>query len=63
MRRKPRTPTRPVIRLSLRCSCGGTLSGEVSAPFLDVVKIRDIFLSFHREDGHVVTDASEDADA
>ena len=48
------------IHLSLSCSCGGSMHGTVSAPLRDAFKMRDIFLSFHREDGHVVTDKSED---
>lgn len=32
----------------------------VSAPMTDVIKIRDIFLSFHREPPCAVTDTSED---
>lgn len=60
MKRKTATPTRPAVRLSLRCSCGSTLRGVVSAPITDAFRIRDIFLSFHREDGCAVTDESED---
>lgn len=60
MGKKPRAPTRPAIRLSLRCSCGSTLGGTISAPLTDVIKMRDIFLSFHRGDGCVVEDTSED---
>lgn len=60
-REAARLPKRPAVNLSLRCSCGGTLTGKVSAPVSDMFKIRDIFLSFHREGGCAVTDTSEDA--
>lgn len=60
MTRKTAATTRPAVRLSLRCSCGGTLRGVVSAPITDAFCIRDIFLSFHREDGCAVIDESED---
>ena len=60
-RGKKSPPSRPAIRLSLRCTCGGTLNGIVSAPITDVFTMRDIFLSFHiGDDRHAVTDTSED---
>lgn len=58
-RRKTPAPKRG-LNLNLRCSCGSTLSGIVSAPMTDAIKMRDIFLSFHRDPGCVVTDKSED---
>jgi hypothetical protein len=51
---------RPMIELNLRCSCGSTMKGRISAPLRDAFAMRDIFLSFHREPGCVVTDTSGD---
>jgi hypothetical protein len=59
VKRKTATPTRPAIHLSLTCSCGGTISGTVS-PTTAAIKMRDVYLSFHRDDGHTVTDNSKD---
>lgn len=50
---------RPTMQVDLRCTCGGTLRGTVS-PSTAVMKIRDVYLSFHRGDEHAVTDSSED---
>jgi hypothetical protein len=62
--RPPRKKQKPLPRhrlhLALRCSCGGTLNGTISAPLKDVFSLRDIFLSFHREAGCTVTDTSEE---
>ena len=51
---------RPSFRLSLRCLCGSTLAGTISAPLTDVFKLRDIFMAHHREPGCDVEDTSED---
>jgi hypothetical protein len=59
-KRAPANMKRPAIHLSLRCSCGSTLSGTVSAPVVDAFKIRDIFMDHHRAEGCKVTDNSED---
>lgn len=51
---------RPRFRLALSCSCGSTLGGVIGTPITDAIKLRDIFLSFHREPSCAVTDTSED---
>jgi hypothetical protein len=48
------------LNLDIRCSCGGTLKGVVSPPTVDAFEIRDIFLSFHRDDGCVVAEKNTD---
>ncbi len=50
---------RPLMKVDLRCTCGGTLKGVIS-PSTAVMKIRDVYLSFHQGDEHAVTDRSED---
>jgi hypothetical protein len=57
--RNRRTPYN-CVHLNLRCSCGSTLSGLVSPLTTDVMRIRDIFLSFHRTGDCVVIDKSVD---
>lgn len=59
--RKP-APHRTGLRLSLRCACGGTLSTSIPIRPTDAIRMRDIYLRFHREPGCVVTDTSEDVE-
>lgn len=61
-RRRPAPAAVPKrgLHINLRCSCGSSMTGVVSAPMTDAIKMRDVFLSFHREPGCVVTDTSED---
>ena len=56
---RAKSAPRQAMKVSLRCTCGGTLDGMVS-PSVHVMKIRDVYLSFHRGDGHDVTDMSGD---
>lgn len=59
-RRRKATSPRRGLRIDLRCSCGSSMTGVVSAPITDAIKMRDIFMAFHREPGCVVADKSED---
>lgn len=60
MRRTQAAP-RAAMKVSLSCTCGGTLDGMVS-PSVHVLKIRDVYLSFHQGEGHAVTDSSADVE-
>lgn len=51
------SPPKPVAKVDMRCSCGSTISGSIS-PSFHAAGVRDIFMSFHRGDGCVVTDKS-----
>ena len=55
-------PKKTGICLSLRCSCGSTLSNRVPIRATDAIKIRDIFLSFHRDAACAITDTSKDVE-
>lgn len=57
--RSRRQTARPLMKVDLRCTCGGALKGQVS-PSTAVMKIRDVYMSFHRGDEHAITDSSED---
>lgn len=48
---------RPYATLSLRCACSGILTGKVW-PVVAAMKIRDIFILTHTDEGCAVTDDS-----
>jgi hypothetical protein len=54
-----RAPHGPRVKFDMRCSCGSSIKGTVS-PSVHAMKVRDIFLSFHRDCGCSVTDKSID---